>query len=70
MEPLLQGNTSDHVHHMLIYKCSDLTNSSAATSSSICDHLHEEADACRSSLLIGGWAVGAGVRKHSLHVHM
>ena len=61
-EPMLQANTSDHVHHILIYKCDDLTNSSAANTSDVCDDVHPEADRCRANLLIGGWAVGAGVR--------
>ena len=57
---MLQENTSDHVHHMLIYKCGDLTD--GANSSDECDNVHAEARLCRRNLLIGGWAVGAGVR--------
>ena len=62
-EPVLQSNTSNHVHHMLVYKCHDLTNSGAANSNSECEELHAEARYCRANLLIAGWAVGAGVRK-------
>ena len=47
---------------MLIYKCDDLTNSPGANSSDVCDEVHEEARRCTRNLLIGGWAVGAGVR--------
>ena len=49
---------------MLVYKCMDLTNSSAANTSAPCHSVHEEANACRGNLLIAGWAVGAGVRKY------
>ena len=66
---MLQANTSDHIHHILIYKCDDLTNSSAANTSDVCDDVHPEADRCRVNLLIGGWAVGAGVRIHT-HTHI
>ena len=47
---------------MLIYKCDDLTDSAGANSSDVCDDVHAEAEKCRRNLLIGGWAVGAGVR--------
>ena len=47
---------------MLIYKCNDLTNSSGANNSDECENVHAEARLCRRNLLIGGWAVGAGVR--------
>ena len=62
-EPLIQMNTSDHLHHLLIYKCDDLTNSPAATTSGVCHSIHEEASACRTNLLVAGWGVGGGVRK-------
>ena len=68
-EPLLQPNTSERVHHILIYKCHDLTNSTAANTSDFCDDIHPEADLCRLNLLIGGWAVGAGVRIYT-HTHI
>ena len=63
-EALLQENTSNHVHHILVYKCDDLTDSPAANSSDVCEELHAEARRCRINLLIAGWAVGAQVRKH------
>ena len=59
---MLQPDTIDHVHHMLVYKCHDLTGSPAANSSDECHSVHEEATYCYANLLIGGWAVGAGVR--------
>jgi len=62
-EPVLQASTANHVHHMLIYKCRDLTGSPAANVSGPCYSVHPEAQACRGNLLIAGWAVGAGVRK-------
>ena len=49
---------------MLVYKCRDLTNSSAATTSAPCHSVHEEANACRGNLLVAGWAIGAGVRQY------
>ena len=61
-EAVLQENTSDHVHHILVYKCDDLTDSPLANSSDVCTVLHEEGRRCRRNLLISGWAVGAGVR--------
>ena len=64
-EALLQENTSDHVHHILVYKCDDLTNSSGANSSDVCEELHAEARRCRINLLIAGWAVGAQVCKQA-----
>ena len=62
---MLQQSTADRVHHMLIYKCHDLTNSTAANNSAECENVHPEARYCRANLLIAGWAVGAGVRKTS-----
>ena len=59
---MLQSDTIDHVHHMLVYKCHDFVNMSAANSSDVCSNVHAEAIFCRTNLLIGGWAIGAGVR--------
>ena len=59
---MLQPDTIDHVHHMLVYKCHDLTNSPAANNSDECSDVHAEARYCYANLLIGGWAVGAGVK--------
>ena len=59
---MLQPNTSDHVHHILVYKCHDLTGTPAASSSDVCSDIHEEAIACQGDLLIAGWAIGGGVR--------
>ena len=56
-------NTSDHVHHLLVYKCHNFRDSSAANESNMCHQVHEEARFCRANLLIAGWAVGAGVSK-------
>ena len=52
----------DHVHHMLVYKCHDLTNSPGANNSDECSDVHAEARYCYLNLLIAGWAVGAGVK--------
>ena len=49
------------MHHILIYKCYDLTDRPGANSSDVCD-AHAEVHRCRSNLLLAGWAVGAGVR--------
>ena len=59
---MLHPDTMDHVHHMLVYKCHDFVNMSAADANDVCDDVHAEASSCRANLLIGGWAVGAGVR--------
>ena len=59
---MLQPDTIEHVHHMLVYKCHDFMNISAANASDVCDDVHAEARLCQSNLLISGWAVGAGVR--------
>ena len=59
---MLQADTMDHVHHMLVYKCHDLTSSPAANISDVCDNVHPEITYCYANVLIGGWAVGAGVR--------
>ena len=55
---------------MLVYKCLDLTNSTAANASGPCRSIHEEAQACLGNLLIAGWAVGAGVRNYFVHIHI
>ena len=54
---------------MLVYKCLDLTNSTAANASGPCRSIHEEAQACLGNLLIAGWAVGAGVRNYFVHIY-
>ena len=59
---MLQLNTSDRVHHMLVYKCHDFPNRTAANISDECDNVHAEASLCRDNVLISGWAVGAGVK--------
>ena len=59
---MLHPDTIDHVHHMLVYKCHDLTNTSGANINDVCDNVHEEVNYCYANVLIGGWAVGAGVR--------
>ena len=60
---MLQPNTTDHVHHMLVYKCHNFTDSTAVNSNGECEDVHAEARYCRANLLIAGWAIGAGVRK-------
>ena len=52
----------DHVHHMLVYRCADLTNSSAASTNEPCHSIPSEAQACRANILLGAWAIGAEVR--------
>ena len=60
---MLNPDTIEHVHHMLVYKCHDFMNMSAANSNDVCNNVHAEASLCRANLLIGGWAVGAEVKK-------
>ena len=59
---MLQPDNIDHVHHMLVYKCHDFPNGTAANISDECANVHAEARLCYDNLLIGGWAVGAGVK--------
>ena len=63
-EPVIEIDNIDHVHHILIYKCHDLTGTPGANASAPCYQVHEEARRCYFSVLIAGWAVGGGVRKH------
>ena len=58
-EPVITSETTAHVHHMLIYKCKDLTE--ANVTNGPCHTIHQEARDCRNNLLVAGWAVGAGV---------
>jgi len=59
---MISSDTTAHVHHMLVYKCSDLTSIVGANNADgPCHSIHEEARDCQDNLLIAGWAVGAGV---------
>ena len=62
-EPVIQINNIDHVHHILVYKCHNLTNTAGEDNSAPCRQVHEEAIRCYYNVLIAGWAVGGGVRK-------
>ena len=63
-------NTSDHVHHILVYKCREFRDSSAANENNVCRQIHEKAERCPNSLLIAGWAVGGGVRKTNVYIYI
>jgi len=63
-EPVITSDTTAHVHHMLLYKCADLTSIVGANNADgRCHTVHEEARDCRDNLLIAAWAVGAEVCK-------
>ena len=58
---MISSSNVRHVHHILVYKCAELTTPDSKNANGPCDDIHEEASDCKRNLLIAGWAVGAGV---------
>jgi len=61
MSPVISSNSTQHVHHMLVFLCATLNNSHVGTGS-ICGSANVNIQQCRRGVkLIGAWAVGASV---------
>ena len=60
---VLTPESARHVHHMLLYLCDgiDLTGDPAVGVSQECNGISVKLQACRTSALIAGWAVGGNV---------
>lgn len=51
--------SSAHVHHLLVYLCTNISNPSAAGTD--CDSAPDDVSSCLSSKLFGAWAIGGEV---------
>jgi len=61
MSPVISSNSTQHVHHMLVFLCATLNNSHVGTGSD-CGSANVNIEQCRRGVkLIGAWAVGASV---------
>lgn len=66
--PVISAESTEHVHHILVYHCNNLDESHEGEMVE-CDNADTPIATCRGATVLAAWAVGGNVRATLIIIH-